>query len=338
MYRFQIRKSSAKKCEQTSKTADLPGVDFANKILYNLMKKIAVAFIVFFFSWSSAQTKKRSSDEQPFIKLNQKYINSLEGEDDNTNEDLHINTFRERFNLLNQNTALNIDYNDITYTYVKKYLSYRWYGKIIGLSAYYFPLFESKLAQYGMPLELKYLAVVESALNPRAGSWAGAKGLWQFMPATGGQFGIRQNQYINVFFDPMANTDAAVRYLRDLYKEFKDWNLAVSAYNCGSGNVRKAIKKAGSKNYWTVRPFLPRETQAYVPSFIAVNYMFNFYKLHNIKPMYFKLSFNDMKIVKVNDTTSFQELGKSYNIRLLRFANPQFITDVIPVGSIVYVR
>lgn len=281
--------------------------------------------------------QKKNQPVEQFIKVDKSYISSLEGNDDNTDENLHLDTFKERFNFLNKNTFLNIDYNDITYTYVKRYLSYKWYGKIIGLSPYYFPLFEAKLAQYGMPGELKYLAVVESALNPRAGSWAGAKGLWQFMPATGGQYGIRQNNYINIFFDPVANTDSAVRYLRDLYKQFGDWNLAISAYNCGAGNVRKAINKAGSKNYWNVRPFLPKETQAYVPSFIAVNYMFNFYKEHNIKPLYFKFSFNDMKIVKVAKTTSFQGLGQVYNERVLRFANPQFVTDVIPEGAIVYV-
>lgn len=142
--------------------------------------------------------------------------------------------------------------NDVTFAYVKKYLSYRWYGKIIGLSSYYFPLFENKLAQYGMPQELKYLAVVESALNPRAGSWAGAKGLFQFMPATGTQFGLGANSYVNTFYDPVANTDCAA-LLKHLYLQFGDWNLAISAYNCGEGNVQKAINKAGSKNYWKVQ-------------------------------------------------------------------------------------
>ena len=275
--------------------------------------------------------------QESYIQYNTSYIKSL-GTDDKIDSNLSLDTFKERFHFLNSNTALSIDYNDTTYQYVKRYLSYRWYGKIIGLSAYYFPLFESKLQQYGMPLELKYLAVVESALNPRAGSGAGAKGLWQFMPVTGGYYGIKENPYINIFYDPVGNTDSAVRYLRDLYKEFKDWNLAISAYNCGSGNVRKAIKKAGSRNYWQVRPYLPKETQAYVPSFIAVNYMFNFYKGHGFRPQYFKYNFFDLKMIKVNQDTSFTELGKNYNYNLLRFANPQFLTDLIPAGSIVYVK
>lgn len=300
------------------------------------IKKLILFTGVFSYFLGFSQKKERI-DNEPFIKVNKAFVGSLSGIDDNTDENLHISTFKERFALLNQNTRLNIDYNDITYTYVKRYLSYRWYGKIIGLSAYYFPLFEKKLDQYGMPRELKYLAVVESALNPRAGSWASAKGLWQFIPATGAQYGIKKNTYINIFFDPVANTDSAVRYLRDLYREFKDWNLAISAYNCGAGNVRKAIRKAGSKSYWKIRPYLPEETRAYVPSFIAANYMFNFYKQHNIKPRYFAFNFLDLNMIKVSERTTFNELGKKYNIRVLRFANPQFTTDIIPEGSIVYV-
>lgn len=286
-------------------------------------------FLIAHFTYS--QTK------EVYINYDKSYINSL-GEDSEIIENLPLTTYKNRFEYLNANTSLSIDYNDITYNYVKKYLSYRWYGKIIGLSVYYFPLFEAKLAQYGLPLELKYLAVVESALNPRAGSWAGAKGLWQFMPATGNQMGIKENHYVNIFFDPVGNTDAAARYLKSLYKEFGDWNLAISAYNCGSGNVRKAIRKAGSRSYWQVRPYLPAETRAYVPSFIAVNYMFNFYKEHNIKPTYFKYSFFDLKMIKMEKTTTFKELGKQFNYSLLKFANPQFLTETIPAGSIVYVK
>ncbi|MDY3538408.1 lytic transglycosylase domain-containing protein [Riemerella anatipestifer] len=282
-------------------------------------------------------SQKNNTSAETFLNVDQNYINSLgEGQHDIV-EDLKLDTFKDRFNFLNENTNLNIDYNEITYAYAKKYLSYRWFGKIIGLSAYYFPLFESKLAQYGLPLELKYLAVVESNLNPRAGSWAGAKGLWQFMPTTGKEMGINKNDYIDIFYDPVGNTDAAVRYLKILYKELGDWNLAISAYNCGAGNVRKAIKRAGSRNYWKVRPYLPKETQAYVPSFIAVNYMFNFYKEHNIKAMYFKYSFLDLKMIKTNKNTSFEELARQFDYALLKFANPQFTTSFIPKGSIVYV-
>lgn len=292
-----------------------------------------IFLILFICSFFNCQ-----SDSEHFIKVDEKYIQSLQGKDDDVFEDLSLETYKGRFNYLNERTALSIDYNDVTYTYTKKYLSYRWYGKIIGLSSFYFPLFESKLEQYGMPKELKYLAVVESALNPRAGSWAGAKGLWQFMPATGSEMGLRNNDYVNVFYDSVANTDASVRYLKSLYKQLGDWNLAISAYNCGAGNVRKAIKKAGSRNYWKVRPFLPAETRAYVPSFIAVNYLFNYYKNHNIKPTYFKYNFFDLTMIRVNKSTSFGELSHKFDYGLLRFANPQFTSEIIPAGSIVYVK
>ena len=251
---------------------------------------------------------------------------------------LDLSTYKNRFSYLDFNTNLSIDYNDVTYSYVKKFLSYKWYPKIIGLSVYYFPLFESKLDKYGIPRELKYLAVVESALNPRAGSWVGASGLWQFMPATGAEYGLKKSSYVNSFYDPMSNADAGARYLKYLYKYFGDWNLAISAYNCGQGNVNKAIKRAGSRNYWKLRPYLPKETQAYVPSFIAVNYLFNFYKEHKIRPTYFKYSFFDMRRIKLNETTSFAELSKQFSYNILKFANPQFITETIPKGSIVYVK
>lgn len=297
--------------------------------MLKMKKTVLILSLLFGLSQLKAQEK--------YIQYDKKYIESL-GEDDDIDETLHLNTFKERFDFLNANTPLSIDYNEVTYSYVKKYLSYRWYGKIIGLSTYYFPLFERKLSQYGMPLELKYLAVVESALNPRAGSWAGAKGLWQFMPATGGQYGIKENDYINIFYDPVGNTDSAVRYLRDLYKQLGDWNLAISAYNCGAGNVNKAIRKAGSRNYWKVRPYLPKETQAYVPSFIAVNYLFNFYKEHNYRPQYFKFSFLDLRIIRIKEDTTLESLGRQFNYEVLKFANPQFISSFVPKGSIIYAK
>ena len=288
-----------------------------------------------------SQNQLTREDGEYFIKIDDKYIydlNQLNSSSEKFENTLNLTTFKNRFNFLDSNTGLHIDYNDITYTYVKKFLGYHWYPKIIGLSVYYFPLFESKLDHYGIPRELKYLAVVESALNPRAGSWAGASGLWQFMPATGAQYGLRKNEYINTFFDPVSNADAGVRYLRDLYRQFGDWNLAISAYNCGPGNVNKAIKKAETKNYWKLRKYLPKETQAYVPSFIAVNYLFNYYKEHQMKPKYFRYSFFDLKTIKINQTTTFTALSKRFDYKILRFANPQFITDIIPEGSIVYVK
>lgn len=300
-----------------------------------------LAFLTLSNSYLLGQNTIEEENGEVYIKQEQKYINRLNELNDSSedfNTTLDLKTYQDRFRFLDFNTRLNIDYNDVTFAYVKKFLGYRWYPKIIGLSTYYFPLFESKLDKYGLPRELKYLSVVESALNPRAGSWVGATGLWQFMPPTGKQYGLTKNIYVNTFYDPMSNSDAGARYLRDLYREFGDWNLAISAYNCGSGNVRKAIRKAGTKNYWKLRPYLPKETQAYVPSFIAVNYLFNFYKEHNMKPSYFKFNFFDLRIIKINKTTTFKELSKKFDYRILKFANPQFLTETIPQGSIVYVR
>lgn len=300
-------------------------------------------FLILIISTKSlySQNQLMREEGEYFIKIDEKYIHHLEQLNNSSEKfenTLNLTTYKKRFNFLDANTRLHIDYNDITYNYVKKFLGYQWYPKIIGLSVYYFPLFESKLDHYGIPRELKYLAVVESALNPRAGSWAGASGLWQFMPATGAQYGLRKNEYINTFFDPVSNADAGARYLRDLYRQFGDWNLAISAYNCGPGNVNKAIKKAGTKNYWKLRKYLPKETQAYVPSFIAVNYIFNFYKEHQMKPKYFRYSFFDLKTIKINQSTTFSDLAKRFDYKVLKFANPQFMTEVIPKGSVVYVN
>ena len=306
-----------------------------------MKKGIFLSFFLTFQLFLSQKNTVEQENGEYFIKQDKKYINSLNQINSSSEEfdtTIDLNTYKNRFAYLDFNTNLSIDYNDVTYAYVKKFLSYKWYPKIIGLSVYYFPLFESKLDHYGIPRELKYLAVVESALNPRAGSWAGASGLWQFMPATGAEYGLSKSSYVNTFYDPMANADAGARYLKYLYKLYGDWNLAISAYNCGPGNVNKAIKRAGSRNYWKLRPYLPKETQAYVPSFIAVNYLFNFYKEHKIRPSYFKYSFFDMRRIKINETTTFAELSKQFNYGVLKFANPQFITETIPKGSIVYVK
>lgn len=314
--------------------------------MYENMKNFNVKKILIFLSFSplffNSQDKSRVYQEgnEVFLKVDEKWVKSLEKYDNNAGESyentLSLDTYKERFYLLDANTRLNIDYNDVTYSYVKKYLSYRWYHRIIGLSSYYFPLFEAALEKYGLPKEIKYLAVVESALNPRAGSWAGAKGIWQFMPATGKEYGLYDTKYYSGFYDPVKSSDAAARYLRDLYRQLGDWNLAISAYNCGAGNVNKAIRKAGTKSYWKVRQFLPKETQAYVPSFIAVNYIFNYYKLHSIKPMYFKYNFYDVRMISNANPTTFKNING--DTAFLRFANPQFITDYIPTNSIIYTK
>lgn len=240
-------------------------------------------------------------------------------------------------NYIEQNKVVSdfdIHYHPMLYPYVNKYLSYKWFDKIIGLSGYYFPLFDAKLQQYNLPKEVKYLAIVESNLNPRATSHMGAKGLWQFMPATGAHYKLSHNNVVSLFYDPVASTDAACRYLSDLHKEFGDWGLAISAYNCGSGNVRKAIRRARSTDYWQVRPFLPEETRSYYPSIVAVMYMFEFYQQHEIYPSYFKYTFFDNEITRKDkgfDT-------KQRNDDFFKFSNPQLLQRDIPNGAYIYIK
>ena len=196
--------------------------------------------------------------------------------------------YAQRIEELNRNTTMELVYNKHVKSFIDVYAVQKRdkTERILGLADVYFPLFEQTLDKYNMPLELKYLAVVESALNPRAGSWAGAKGLWQFMYATGKVYKLNVTTLVDDRYDPLKSTEAACQHLNDLYGMFGDWFLALAAYNSGAGNVKKAIRRAGGiKNYWAIWPYLPRETRGYVPAFIAVNYVMNYPAEHNICPL-----------------------------------------------------
>ena len=193
-----------------------------------------------------------------------------------------------RIEVLNVQTPIELIYNQHVKAFIKLYAKRgrKQTARMLGLKEIYFPMFEQVLDKYDMPLELKYLAVVESALNPTAGSRAGAKGLWQFMYGTGRLYGLHTNSLVDDRFDPYKATEAAARLLKDLYGIYGSWELALAAYNSGPGNVNRAIRRAGGvKNYWAIWPFLPRETRGYVPAFIAVNYIFNYATEHNIYPV-----------------------------------------------------
>lgn len=291
------------------------------------------------FKFSAALICSYSYGQEPEIKYDTTHLNLIKEEQNSTILPLGKQDFKENIKALKNTFSVPILANNITYQYTKSYLKKKWIGKVIGLSSYYFPLFEAKLAQYGLPDEIKYLAIVESALNPRAGSPMGASGLWQFMPETGGSFGLKSNKYINIFYDPVANTDCAMRFLQQLYEKFDDWLLAISAYNCGAGNVNKAIKKAKSKEYWKVRPFLPKETQAYVPTFLAVCYTFTYYNQYNIQPPQFKYKFTDFETIKVEKGILLETLIKQHKTpyNIFKFANPQILSEYIPEGSIIYI-
>lgn len=206
-------------------------------------------------------------------------------------------------------------------------------GRMLGLAHVYFPMFEATLDKYDMPLELKYLAMVESALNPTAGSHAGAKGLWQFMYQTGKQYGLKSTTLIEERYDPLKATEAACRCMLDLYNRYKDWFLVLAAYNAGPGNVNKAIVRAGGvMNYWAIWPYLPKETQSYVPLFIAVNYVVSYAPEHNLYPLDPGLLLSGTDTVQVRDVLTFRQLNETIGVSMedLKTFNPQYIKEIIP--------
>jgi membrane-bound lytic murein transglycosylase D len=251
----------------------------------------------------------------------------------------------ERISMLNEQTPFELRYNTTVASYINLYTNKKrkLSSKILGLSEMYFPMFEEILDKYDMPLELKYLAVIESALNPTARSRMGATGLWQFMYNTGKMYNLNVTSYIDERMDPYLSTEAACKYLKFLHGMYDDWNLALAAYNAGPGNVNKAIRRAGGgkKGYWEVRPYLPRETQSYVPAFIAVNYMMNFAEEHHIYPEPAPIHFFDFDTVVVNQAVSFDQISEVTCVdkETLKYLNPVYKRGFIPSskeGRILY--
>lgn len=209
---------------------------------------------------------------------------------------------------------------------------------MLGMADYYFPIIEQVLDQHDLPLELKYLAVVESALNPRALSRVGASGLWQFMLPTGKIYGLTINSLVDERLDPIKSTHAACQYFKDMYAIYKDWNLVMAAYNCGPGNVNKAMRRSGKTDFWDIFPYLPRETRSYVPLFIAANYIMNYYCDHNLCPVASNLPLATDTIM-VNRMLHLSQVSEilSLDIEQLRILNPQYKRDIVPgnTGSAV---
>lgn len=218
-----------------------------------------------------------------------------------------------------------------TYTNLKSDKSRTMLGKRLT----YFPLFEEKFKEYGIPQDLKYLSVVESALNPRAVSRVGATGLWQFMPSTGSEYGLRANSAVEDRCNPVKSTDAAARHLRDLYKQFKDWALVLAAYNSGAGRVNAAIKRSGSNNFWEIQRFLPLETRNYVPAFIAATYICNYFQLYGLAPYDPDMDQQLTTYINVYEGVSFRDIsdvtGVPYDV--VKELNPGFKRDYIPPTS-----
>ena len=204
-------------------------------------------------------------------------------------------------------------------------------GRIMGLAEYYMPIFEEALDRYGLPLELKYLPVIESKLDPMAVSPAGAKGLWQFIYPTAKRYGLKITSYEDERLDVVKSTDAAARYLRDSYKELGDWVLALCAYNCGSGNVKKAVQRAGSKQFWDIYKYLPRETRGYVPAFVGAMYAMHWHEEYGIVPVPANLPVA-VDTFEIKQNLHFKQIHEVAGIPVgtLREVNPQYIRDIVP--------
>ncbi|MHB8260107.1 MAG: lytic transglycosylase domain-containing protein [Bacteroidia bacterium] len=241
--------------------------------------------------------------------------------------------YRDRINTLSVNSPFNYVYNSVVRKYIDRYTkNSKSVSTILALSKLYFPLYEKYLVQFGIPVELKYLSVVESALNPTAKSPCGAAGLWQFMYGTAKGMKLEINSYVDERFDPEKETIAACQYLKDLHDIYGDWSLAIAAYNCGPGNVNKGIKKAGKKDFWAIYDYLPRETQGYVPAFIAATYIIAYYKEHNIAAVNAKFLAEQLDYITINKKMDLKEIAKllQMNTKELKYLNPKYYVGVVP--------
>ena len=231
-------------------------------------------------------------------------------------------------------TLIDMPYNSIIKEYITLYAAKRrkLVESLLGFGIYYFPIFEDALEKEGLPLELKYMPVIESALRPNAVSRVGAAGLWQIMPKTAKGLGLEVNSLVDERRSPIKSSDAAAKYLKELYNIYNDWSLAIAAYNCGPGNVNKAIiRSGGKKDFWGIYHHLPRETRGYVPAFIAANYIMNYYEEHNICPVAAEIPLATDTIV-INERINLQQISAVLNtpIEMLRELNPQYRNDIVP--------
>ncbi len=238
-------------------------------------------------------------------------------------------------------TIVRMPYNNMVRTCIDRYVkrSRSQVSYLLGISEYYFRIIEDEIDRLGLPHELKYLPIIESAFTPKATSRAGAKGLWQFMFTTGKIYGLKANNYIDERFDPAKSTTAALLFLKDLYDMFQSWELAIAAYNCGPGNIKKAIKRSGgSTDFWKIYPWLPRETRGYLPGFIAATYIMNYYEDHGICPMEPAQPIAT-DTIHVNKNLHFEQIAEVCNVDIeeIRTLNPQYLKDIVPGENETYV-
>ncbi|WP_395053661.1 LysM peptidoglycan-binding domain-containing protein [Flavobacterium sp.] len=259
--------------------------------------------------------------------------------------ELPTEVLKERLRLMDEKSPFNIEYNIGLENVIKSFLKNRKKGfeRLMGISQFYFPIFEEELAKNNIPLEIKYLAVVESALNPRAVSRMGATGLWQFMYQTGKQYGLNISSYVDERSDPLLASQAASKYMMNMYKIFGDWDLVLASYNSGPGNVSKAIRRSGGQqNYWNIRKNLPKETQGYLPAFLATMYIFEYHKEHGITPNKAIANHFATDTIMVKKAMTFRQLSDLLDISVdeLQFFNPSYKRNEIPfvTGEINYLR
>jgi len=249
--------------------------------------------------------------------------------------ELHRDTLKHRLKFLNSKTPLNIVYTPLLEQLIRSFIKERKtaFEALMMRSQYYFPLFEQVLDRENIPLEIKYLAVVESALRPTAKSPVGASGLWQFMFSTAKQYDLEVSSYVDERCDPVRSTIAAAEYLKKLHTVFQDWDLALAAYNAGPGNVTKAIRRSGGhKNYWEIRSFLPNETANYIPAFLATMYIFEYAEAHGFQQTQSPYLFHETDTIQVKKMIYFDHLKDviGVDLKTLRFLNPSFKLDIIP--------
>lgn len=262
----------------------------------------------------------------------QNLLNVLEASFDTVNVKVSDTVYAERLRSLP--VIVNMPFNYTVKSCIDRYATKNrsLVSYMLGMSEFYMPIIEEEIDRQGIPHELKYLPIIESALNPKAVSRANAKGLWQFIFPTAKLYGLRSNNYIDERFDPIKSTKAAVKYLGDLHKLFGKWDLAIAAYNCGPGNVKKAIVRSGGKtDFWEIYPWLPRETRGYLPMFIAANYIMTYHKEHGIVPMEPKTPIAT-DTVHVNKNLHFRQIAEvcDADIDEIRALNPQYIKDIVP--------
>ncbi|MCA1965357.1 MAG: LysM peptidoglycan-binding domain-containing protein [Flavobacterium sp.] len=255
--------------------------------------------------------------------------------DSEVSYDLSSELLKKRLAKMDAKSPFNIEYHPALENTIKAFLKNRTkaFERLMAISEYYFPMFEEHLAKYNIPLELKYLAIVESALNPRAKSRVGASGLWQFMYPTGKQYNLEVSSYVDERYDPLKATEAACQYLSSLYGIFGDWSMVLAAYNCGPGNVSKAIRRSGgSQNYWNIRKNLPKETANYVPAFLATFYIYEFKKEHGIVPKKAPITYFETDTIMVKKQMSFKQISELLDIPMdqLEFLNPIYKLKVVP--------